>query len=63
MSQFDAAMSCSDAARYLNLRPGTLANQRSRGVGPRYYKLGRRVVYRVADLDAWLASHAVGGDN
>lgn len=41
-----------DAAEYLNVPPGTLAYWRSRGgVGPRWYKLGKRVMYDTADLD------------
>lgn len=58
-----AAVDCESAAIYLgNLSPRTLRNWRNRGVGPVYLRIGGRVVYRVSDLDAWLASHAVGGD-
>jgi predicted DNA-binding transcriptional regulator AlpA len=32
----------------------TLATWRCRGKGPRFVKLGRRVLYRRADLDDWL---------
>lgn len=56
------ALSTDDAAAYICHSPGTLQNWRSLGIGPAYCKVGRRVVYRVADLDAWLSSHAVGGD-
>lgn len=41
------------AAEYLNLSPRTLEKQRVNGGGPRFRKLGRRVVYALADLDAW----------
>ena len=41
-----------EAAKYLGLRPGTLEIWRSLGKGPRYLKIGRRVVYE-------LAAHAV----
>ena len=34
--------------------PAALANQRSRGEGPRYLKLGKRVLYRGRDLNAYL---------
>ena len=63
MSTSDAprTYSTEDAAAYLQLAPGTLTNLRSRGDGPVYCKIGRRVVYRQADLDAWLDAHAVGG--
>ena len=42
------------AAAYVGLSPYTLENLRSRGGGPAYSKLGRRVIYRIEDLDAWL---------
>ena len=32
----------------------TLATWRCRGGGPRFVKLGRRVLYRLADLEAWV---------
>ncbi len=42
------------AAEYLGLSPATLETLRSRGGGPPFVKLGRRVVYRQGDLDLWL---------
>ncbi|MEM7480301.1 MAG: helix-turn-helix domain-containing protein [Acidobacteriota bacterium] len=42
------------AAEYLGLAPATLETLRSRGGGPPFVKLGRRVVYRREDLDVWL---------
>ena len=36
------------------LRAKTLANLRSQGRGPRFFKRGRRVFYRVEDLERWL---------
>jgi predicted DNA-binding transcriptional regulator AlpA len=42
------------AAEYLALSPATLETLRCRGGGPPFVKLGRRVVYRREDLDAWL---------
>ena len=44
------------AAGYLGLSPHTLENLRSAGSGPRFFKIGRAVVYDVADLDRWLES-------
>jgi predicted DNA-binding transcriptional regulator AlpA len=46
------------AARYVGLSASTLAKLRLNGNGPTYCKLGRRVVYRPADLDQWLQSRA-----
>ncbi len=42
-----------EAARILRLAPQTLALFRSRGEGPKYAKLGRRIVYDEVDLLAW----------
>ncbi len=45
-----------EAAQYLRIKPGALFTQRHRGqkpdsLGIRY---GKRVVYRVSDIEAWL---------
>jgi predicted DNA-binding transcriptional regulator AlpA len=45
-----------EAARLVGLSESTLAKLRLNGNGPVYCKLGRRVVYRVTDLDQWLQS-------
>lgn len=51
------ALSADDAARYLGLERQYLTRLRMTGGGPRYGKIGHRlVVYRLEDLDAWLAS-------
>jgi hypothetical protein len=42
-----------EAARYLSLSPRTLEKHRTYGTGPTYRKIGGRVVYAVADLNAW----------
>ncbi|MGQ0701159.1 helix-turn-helix transcriptional regulator [Panacagrimonas sp.] len=42
-----------EAAAHLRLSPRTLEKQRVIGGGPRFRKFGRRVMYAVADLDAW----------
>jgi predicted DNA-binding transcriptional regulator AlpA len=41
------------AADFLKLSPRTLEKHRVVGGGPRFRKFGRRVVYAVADLEAW----------
>jgi hypothetical protein len=41
------------AADFLKLSPRTLEKHRVQGGGPRFRKLGRRVVYAIADLEAW----------
>jgi len=48
------------AAAYLNLSPRTLEKQRVIGGGPWFRKFGRRVVYALADLDAWADERRCG---
>ena len=47
-----------EAARFLGLSGRTLEKHRTYGTGPRYSKLGGRVVYRLDDLQAWVARGA-----
>lgn len=47
-----------DAAAHLGLSKSTLDKMRHYGTGPRYYKLGRAVIYKIADLDAWVSERA-----
>ena len=42
-----------DASRLMGLSPRTLEKYRCCGGGPIYLKIGGRVVYRQADLEAW----------
>ncbi|OCJ70575.1 transcriptional regulator [Agrobacterium tumefaciens] len=42
-----------EAARFLGLSGRTLEKHRTYGTGPTFRKLGGRVVYAVADLQAW----------
>ena len=44
------------AAAYLRLASQTLAKMRLSGMGPPYYKVGRRVLYDRTDLYRWLDS-------
>jgi predicted DNA-binding transcriptional regulator AlpA len=45
-----------EAARFVGLSIRTLEKHRIYGTGPRYSKLGGRVVYHVEDLQAWVES-------
>jgi predicted DNA-binding transcriptional regulator AlpA len=51
-----SVVSARDAARQIGLSESTLAKLRLNGNGPAYCKLGRRVVYRLVDLEQWLQS-------
>ena len=46
-----------DAAAYCGSCASTFEKLRLYGGGPLYSKLGRRVVYSVEDLDAWLSAN------
>lgn len=41
------------------LNRGTLRNWRSQGKGPRYFRVGRKVIYRPQDIEMFLFSHPV----
>ena len=43
-----------EASRFVGLSIRTLEKHRIYGTGPRYSKLGGRVVYRVEDLQMWV---------
>ena len=47
-----------EAARRLSLSPRTLEKHRCYGTGPVYRKLGGRVVYAIADIEAWASRAA-----
>ncbi len=56
MSESDGLLNAMAAARYLGLSTSTLAKMRLSGNTPAFLKLGRRVLYRRIDLEAWLES-------
>lgn len=47
-------MRTSEAGRYLGLSGRTLEKHRTYGTGPRYRKIGGRVIYALSDLEAWV---------
>lgn len=69
LSASNTSMPAAPAARYLNnseaavflrLSPRTLEKLRVLGGGPRFRKFGRRVLYAIADLEAWADEHSYG---
>ena len=48
-----------DRAMKLIATPGTLAQWRCHGKGPRYTRFGNRILYFGADLNRWLDAHVV----
>lgn len=52
-------LTADEAAAYLRMSPGTLANLRWNGKGgPRFRKHGGKPMYRLEDLDAWSNAQA-----
>ncbi|WP_345475001.1 helix-turn-helix domain-containing protein [Actinoallomurus oryzae] len=48
-------------AEHLQVPEKTLAEWRSRGIGPEYRKVGRYVRYVWKDVDVWLDAQRCGG--
>lgn len=44
------------AAEYIGISRTHLANLRKANEGPSYFQLGKRILYTVEDVDAWLDS-------
>lgn len=55
------ALDTIDAAEYTGIARATLKKWRSTGEGPAYARAGSKVIYRVADLDQYIADRVVGG--
>jgi Helix-turn-helix domain len=49
-----------EVAEFLRKPPKTLAEWRSRGLGPQYFKIGRDVRYGWEAVLKWLADQAAG---
>jgi Helix-turn-helix domain len=62
LSVLPPVMSTEELADVLGVTPGSLAQDRYRGCGIPYVKIGRRVRYLTADFAHYLATHRTGGD-
>jgi len=47
-----------ESAKRIRLSERTLEDYRTKGIGPTFIKLGRKVFYRPEDLDAWIDGRA-----
>ena len=47
-----------EAASYVGLSKSSLDKLRCFGGGPRFFKLGRAVIYDIADLDTWVSERS-----
>jgi predicted DNA-binding transcriptional regulator AlpA len=48
-----------EASELLRLSTRTLERMRLTGLGPKYHKCGRRVLYSADHIEAWLAARTV----
>lgn len=55
MTENEILRTTRQVADQLGVKPKTLANWRSMGIGPRWFRVGGRVMYRQAEIDRWLA--------
>jgi len=54
MEQKQKMLSPKEVSEIYGLNVGTLANMRYRKVGPKYYKVKRKVLYDKQDIEAYL---------
>ena len=55
----DKLHSGAELSKAIGVPEKTLADWRSRGIGPAYVRVGRHVRYRDVDVDRWLESQTV----
>lgn len=51
-------LSPQEVADWLGVPRGTIYQWRTRGDGPRGYRVGKHVRYRLSDVQSWLEEHA-----
>lgn len=61
MPDMQALATRKEVAEYLGVPAATLDQWASRGVGPRYHRVGKHARYRWSDVDKWLELQAGGG--
>ena len=49
-----------EVEKFFGLNYRTLQRERATGVGIPYHKIGRRVFYRISDIEEFLAANKVG---
>lgn len=59
MNQNQLAMTTEQVAKAYGLKKGTLANLRWAKRGPKYYRNGRKILYKISDVEAWLFANPV----
>jgi excisionase family DNA binding protein len=59
VAEREKLMSVDELAAYLGRSRRTVLDWNSRGEGPKYLRLGRRVAYRPSDVERWLREREV----
>ena len=54
MTDNDRLLTITEAAEMLRVPVATLRWWRHKGIGPRSFKMGRHVLYRLSDLEAFI---------
>ncbi|MGZ4524860.1 MAG: helix-turn-helix domain-containing protein [Mycobacterium sp.] len=63
LSGLPAVMTTQQLAQVLDITPAALAQDRYRGGGIPFVKVGRRVRYMRGDVATYLVAHRIGGDD
>jgi len=50
----DRVLSLEEASRYLNVSPAAIRTWKREGKAPAYFRAGKLLRFRKADLDAWI---------
>lgn len=53
------ALTPREAEQCYGFSPGTLANLRCKKRGPKFFKVGRKVLYFIEDFEKWLRQHPI----
>jgi excisionase family DNA binding protein len=51
-------MTVQEVAERVRSTPGAVYQWRSRGEGPQAIRMGKRLLFRPADVEAWISAHA-----
>ncbi len=54
LAKWIVSITPTEVAERYGLNKGTLANMRSKKEGPPYVKIGKKILYKVIDLEKWL---------
>lgn len=49
-----------EVAELLGMGPWTLRFWRTKGIGPKFFRIGRNIRYRLSDVEVWLENHTGG---